>query len=94
MMRIVVPPEIRDVGVDELPANAYLNAWMHYNVLNIINPGDPGAIVELYNIHGQVILRREIGQGLQTIPVHVTAGAYVVMLRTDHTLATRKLVVQ
>ena len=82
------------VGVDKIQSDMELIAWMQYNRLYILNPGTSRTTVDLYNIHGQVILSREIGQGLQSIPVHVVNGTYVVMLRTDQYVATRKIVIQ
>lgn len=79
------------VAVDEIPAKAYLNVWVSYHLLYILNPDSPKATVELYSISGQVILRKEIGQGLQSIPVNVATGAYLVMMRTDNAVAMRKL---
>jgi hypothetical protein len=82
------------VGIAEAPPRALLTAYMQHNLLYILNPDAPKATVELYNIQGQVILRKVIGQGLQSIPVDVATGTYLVRMQTDHVLASRKLVIQ
>jgi len=79
------------VGIDELPGSAMLHAYMQDNLLYILNPDAPNARVELYNIKGQLILRKEIGRGLQSMSLNVETGIYLVLLRTDETVATRKL---
>ncbi len=82
------------VGLDDLPGSTELNAWMQYNLLYVLNPDAPRSTVELYNIRGQVILRKEIGQGLQSIPVNVATGTYLVMMRTEKAVAMKKLFIQ
>ncbi|MDP8228945.1 MAG: T9SS type A sorting domain-containing protein, partial [Candidatus Electryoneaceae bacterium] len=82
------------VGVNELSGSAMLHAYMQHNLLYILNPDSPTAHVELYNIRGHLVLCEEIGQGLQSIPVNVATGAYVVMMRTEKAVATRKLFVR
>lgn len=82
------------VGIEDLSGNDELNAWMLYNLLYILNPDTPKATVELYNLQGQVIVRKVIGQGLQSIPVKVATGIYMVVMRTNHTVAMRKLFIQ
>jgi len=82
------------VGVDDLPGSAMLHAYMYHNLLYILNPDSPTAEVELYNICGHLVLREEIGQGLQSITVNVATGTYLVMMRTEKTVATRKVFVR
>jgi len=79
------------VGITELPGNRLLNAYMNGNLLYIHNPDAVVAQVEVYNIVGQPILSKEIGQGLQSIPLNVAPGTYLVMMRTDMAIATRKI---
>jgi len=79
------------VGITELPGNSLLNAYMNGNLLYIHNPDAVKAQVEVYNIVGQPILNKEIGQGLQSIPLNVATGTYLVMMRTDMAIATRKI---
>ena len=81
------------VGVDEFTDNGERSIWMQYGSLYVLNPYACVATVELYSIQGQVILRREIGQGLQSIPVNVATGTYLVMMRTDNAVTTRKLII-
>lgn len=82
------------VGIAEAPQRNVLTAYMQHNLLCILNPDAPKATVELYNIQGQVILRKVIGQGLQSITVKVATGTYMVVMRTDNSLAMRKLFIQ
>lgn len=82
------------VGIAEALPNKVLTAYLQHNLLYILNPDAPKASVELYNIHGQLILRREIGQGLQSIPVDVATGKYLVRMRTTQAIAMRKLFIQ
>jgi len=82
------------VGIDDLSGSAMLHAYMNHNLLNILNPDSPTAEVKLYNIRGHLVLRKEIGQGLQSIPVNIATGAYVVMMRTEKAVTTRKLIVR
>lgn len=82
------------VGIAEAPRRELLTAYMQHNLLFILNPDATKASVELYNIHGQLILRREIGQGLQSIPVDVATGTYLVRMRTTQAIAMRKLFIQ
>jgi hypothetical protein len=82
------------VGIAEAPPRNVLTSYMQHNLLYILNPDATKATVELFNIHGQVILRREIGQGLQSIPVDVATGTYLVRMRTAQAMAMRKLFIQ
>ena len=82
------------VGVAEMEHSALLNAYMSGSLLYILNPDASKAQVELYSIRGQLILSKEIGQGLQSISVSVATGAYIVMMRTDQTITTRKIFIQ
>ena len=79
------------VGITELPGNRLLNAYMNGNLLYIHNPDAVVAQVEVYNIMGQPILSKEIGQGLQSIPLNIASGTYVVMMRTKMAIAKRKI---
>jgi len=79
------------VGVDDLPDQIDLNAWVSHGLLYILNPDAPRATVELYNLSGQVMLRKEIGQGLQRISLYVSKGAYLLTMRTEIAVAKRKL---
>lgn len=79
------------VGIEEAPLGHELNAYMQHNQLCILNPDAPKATVELYNIHGQVILRQVIGQGLQSMSIQVVTGIYMVAMRTEKTITSRKL---
>lgn len=80
-------------GVDEVSASTLLHAYVQNKVLYILNPDAPKAQVELYDMSGQRILNQQISQGLQTIPVNISTGAYVVVMRTERAVATRKVVV-
>lgn len=82
------------VGIHDVPGNSELKAWMQNNLLYVLNPNAPTASIELYNIQGQVILRKEIGQGLQDISVNVATGTYLVIMRTEHAVAMKKLFIQ
>jgi len=82
------------VGIAEAPPHPLLNAYIQHNLLYILNPDAPKATVVLFNLQGQVILRREIGQGLQSIPVDVAIGTYLVSMQIDNAMAIRKLIIQ
>ena len=79
------------LDINEFPDNNLLNAYVNNNLLYIDNPDAIVAQVEVYNIVGQPILSKEIGQGLQSIPLNVAPGTYIVMMRTDMAIATRKI---
>jgi len=81
------------LDINEFPGNSLLNAYMKGNLLYIHNPDAVVAQVEVYNIMGQPILSKEIGQGLQNIPLYVAPGTYIVMMRTNKAIAKRKVFV-
>ncbi len=82
------------VGVAEMEHNTLLNAYMSGSLLYVLNPDASKAQVELFNIRGQLVLSKEIGQGLQSMYVDVATGAYIVMMQTDQAITTRKIFIQ
>lgn len=82
------------VGIEETPGETQLHAYMQYNSLYILNAETQKAQIEFYNLCGHLVLREEIGPGLQRIPVNIATGAYMVVMRTEKVVATQKLIVQ
>lgn len=82
------------VGISDTPVSSTPNVWGYNNSLHVINPETFDVHVELYDIRGQLILQKTIGPGLSTIPVNVVSGAYLVTLRSNQTVSTRKLFIR
>jgi hypothetical protein len=82
------------VGIPEIPGSESLQAYAYGNILYIMNATDTKALVEVYNIQGQVIMSHEVGKGLQSLPANIVPGAYIVRMISEGETATRKVVIQ
>jgi hypothetical protein len=82
------------VGIAEVPGSESLQAWVNGNILYVMNSGNSKALVEVYNIQGQVIMSHEVGKGLQSLPAKVAPGTYIVRMISEEETATRKVVIQ
>jgi hypothetical protein len=80
------------VGVYELPGNTTFHAYTYGSTLYVHNQAEK-AVVEVYNIQGQIIMSQEIGKGLHGIPAKVSPGAYIVRMTTESITATRKVII-
>jgi hypothetical protein len=82
------------VGIPEVPGSESLQAWVYGNILYVMNSGASTARVEVYNIHGQLLMARETAQGLQSLPVNIPPGTYLVKMTSEGATATRKISIQ
>jgi hypothetical protein len=80
------------VSVPEVLKKGLLQAYTYGDMLYVLNPST-NAIVELYGVQGQLIMSREIGQGVNSIPVTVPSGTYIVKMVNADEAATRKVVI-
>lgn len=81
------------VGVPETELTSLLHAYTYGNVLYVSSQLN-SALVELFNIHGQLVLSREINQGLNSIPLSLPTGTYMVKMVSAGETATRKVVIK
>ncbi len=79
------------VGIEDIVDNKGLNVYKHDDRLYIMNSEAATVQVDIYNVRGQLILSKEIGQGLQSLKLNAPPGAYVVELRTEEAICTRKI---
>lgn len=82
------------VGIPGVPGSESLQAWVNSNILYVMNTGASKASVEVYNLHGQLVAVKETGQGLQSLPVNVPPGTYLVRMTSEGATATRKISIQ
>ncbi len=82
------------LGVSELSGRNSLLAYVKDNYLFIMNQGSGVAIIEIFNTSGQLIGHKQIGIGLQHIPVTFPRGAYLLRMISSQEVATGKIVIQ
>jgi hypothetical protein len=81
------------VGIDDLPESYTLQAYTSGNTLFVMSQHEK-ALVEVYNVQGQLVLSHAIEQGLQSMQTGLAPGAYIVRMISDQATATRKVVIQ
>lgn len=81
------------LSIPEIDGNSMLHAYTYGSILYVLSQAE-NAAVEVLNIQGQVIMSHQIGKGLQSLPVKVAPGAYIVRLISEGETATRKVVIQ
>ncbi|MBE0661483.1 MAG: T9SS type A sorting domain-containing protein [Bacteroidales bacterium] len=82
------------VGIPEVPGSESLHAYVYDNILYVMNSGASKVRVEVYNIHGQLLMGEETAQGLQSLPVSVPPGTYLVKMTSEGATAIRKISIQ
>jgi hypothetical protein len=55
---------------------------------------ESSALIELYNIQGQLIQSERIRQGLQMIPATLPTGTIIIKMITANETATQKVLIQ
>jgi hypothetical protein len=81
------------LSVPELPGSIQLHAYTHGNTLFVMSQHEK-ALVEVYNVQGQLVLSHAIGQGLQSMQTALAPGAYIVRMISDNETATHKVIIQ
>lgn len=82
------------VGIPEVPGSESLQAWVNGNMLYVMNTGASKASVEVFNMHGQLVMVKETAKGLQSLPANVPPGTYLVRMTSEGATATRKISIQ
>jgi hypothetical protein len=80
------------VSVPEVLKKGLLQAYTYGDMLYVLNPSEK-ATVELYGVQGQLIMSRDVGQGVNSIPLAVPNGTYIVKMFNANEAATRKVVI-
>lgn len=81
------------VGVPETELASMMSAYTYGDILFVSSQLN-SVLVEMFNIHGQRVLSREVGQGLSSIPVSLPAGTYMIKMVGAGETATRKVVIK